>query len=286
VDGAPDVTRRPIRRWIRIGFLLWGTFAFAWMGNTVRTRGVASDLLRTSPDVTVAEDASTLSFQPTTRRQTSALVFICGSGVHAHAYAPLLRPIADQGYAVFIVKLPYRFAPLDAHRIEVVNRVRALMADRQDVTGWVVAGHSLGGALAARVALTDQGRRAAFVLIGTTHPRDHDLSKIEVPITKIYGTLDGVAPVDRMMANKRLLPGHTTWVEIPGGNHSQFGHYGRQLFDGAATISREAQQSVTRDVLLEALKLAEHRQTQSIPPLSQQLRRVGERHSTAVRARL
>jgi pimeloyl-ACP methyl ester carboxylesterase len=212
--------------------------------------------------VSVDEDASTLSFQPTTRRQTSALVFICGSGVHARAYAPLLRPIADQGYAVFIVKLPYRFAPLDAHRIEVVNRVPALMADRQDVTGWVVAGHSLGGALAARVALTDQGRRAAFVLIGTTHPRDHDLSKIEVPITKIYGTLDGVAPVDRMMENRRMLPAHTKWVEIPGGNHSQFGHYGQQLFDGAATISREAQQSVTRDVLLEALKSTEHRQTQ------------------------
>jgi pimeloyl-ACP methyl ester carboxylesterase len=255
------VRRRPIRRWIRIGFLLWGTFAFAWMGNTVRTRGVGDELLRSTRDVSVAEDASTLAFQPASPRHASALVFICGSGVHAHAYAPLLRPIADQGYPVVIVKLPYRFAPLDSHRTEVVNRVRALMAGRGDVAGWVVAGHSLGGALAARVALTDVGRKAAFVLIGTTHPRDHDLSKIDMPVTKIYGTLDGVAPVAGVMANKRMLPVQTTWVEIPGGNHSQFGHYGHQLFDGAATISREEQQSITRDVLLEALKLAERRQT-------------------------
>jgi pimeloyl-ACP methyl ester carboxylesterase len=262
VDGATEVKRHPIRRWIRVGFLLWGTFAFAWMGNTVRTRGVADELLLSTRDVTVAEDASTLAFEPTTPRHSSALVFICGSGVHAHAYAPLLRPIADQGYPVVIVKLPYRFALLDSHRTEAVNRVRALMAGRRDVTGWVVAGHSLGGALAARVALTDVGRTAAFVLIGTTHPRDHDLSTIDAPVTKVYGTLDGVAPVDGVMANRRMLPAHTKWVEIPGGNHSQFGHYGRQLFDGAATISREAQQSVTRDVLLEALKLAEHRQTQ------------------------
>lgn len=36
--------------------------------------------------------------------------------------------------------------------------------------------------------------------------------------------------------------------------HSQFGHYGRQLFDGTATISREQQQAVTRQVLLEVLR--------------------------------
>ena len=56
------------------------------------------------------------------------------------------------------------------------------------------------------------------------------------------------------MANRRLLPETTAWVEIKGGNHSQFGHYGHQLFDGRATITREAQQATTRQVMLDALR--------------------------------
>jgi pimeloyl-ACP methyl ester carboxylesterase len=72
-------------------------------------------------------------------------------------------------------------------------------------------------------------------------------------VTKIYATNDGVAPADRVLANKHLLPAHTKWVRIDGGNHSQFDHYGHQLFDGRATISREAQQAIVRSELRESL---------------------------------
>jgi hypothetical protein len=65
-------------------------------------------------------------------------------------------------------------------------------------------------------------------------------------------TADGVAPPNRVFSNKGLLPKDTQWVEVKGGNHSQFGHYGHQLFDGKASISRESQQAATRSVLIEA----------------------------------
>jgi hypothetical protein len=41
--------------------------------------------------------------------------------------------------------------------------------------------------------------------------------------------------------------------EIKGGNHSQSGHYGNQLFDGKGTITREEQQTTTRSAILQAL---------------------------------
>jgi pimeloyl-ACP methyl ester carboxylesterase len=229
--------------------------------NSVRTQGVADELLQSTQAVRVLDGPSGLEFRPADPNGGSALIFICGSGIHAHAYAPLLRPIADAGYPVFIVKLPYRFAPLASHKDEVVSRTLQLMAADPAVSHWVVAGHSLGGALAARVAQSTRGRDVSFVLIGTTHPRDHDLSQLDAPLAKVYATNDGVAPVDGVMANKRLLPDTTAWVEIKGGNHSQFGHYGHQLFDGTATITREAQQATTRQVMLDALnKNARRRQ--------------------------
>jgi pimeloyl-ACP methyl ester carboxylesterase len=243
-----------MRRWIRRAFLVWAVVAHVWLINSVRTQGVSEELLQSTQRVGVIEEPTGLEFRPAHANGRSALIFICGSGVHAHAYAPLLRPVADEGYRVFIVKLPYRFAPLAAHKDEVVARTLQLMASHREVSRWVVAGHSLGGALAARVAQSTRGRDVSFVLIGTTHPRDHDLSKLDAPITKVYATNDGVAPVDGVMANRKLLPDTTAWVEIKGGNHSQFGHYGHQLFDGRATITRAAQQAVTRQVMLDELR--------------------------------
>jgi alpha/beta superfamily hydrolase len=143
---------------------------------------------------------------------------------------------------------------LEFRPAELNGRTLTLMAAHPELARWVVAGHSLGGALAARVALSTRGRDVSFVLIGTTHPREHDLSKLDASMIKIYSTSDGVAPVDGVMANRRLLPETTAWVEIKGGNHSQFGHYGHQLFDGRATITREAQQATTRQVMLDALR--------------------------------
>jgi pimeloyl-ACP methyl ester carboxylesterase len=250
----PETRKRSIHWWVRRAFLVWAVLSTSWLANSVRTRGVGEALLRSSPEVTVSDGPAAQTFTPAKPNGSAALIFICGAGIHPHAYAPLLRPIADAGFAVFVVKLPYRFAPLDSHRAEAVDRARALIGAHQNIGHWVVAGHSLGGALAARLARRERGLDAAFVLIGTTHPRDDDLSTLAAPFTKIYATNDGVAPVDGVIANKRLLPAHTQWVRIEGGNHSQFGHYGHQLFDGTATISREEQQKLTRDVLLEELK--------------------------------
>jgi pimeloyl-ACP methyl ester carboxylesterase len=253
---APSETagRRSVRRWVRRGFLLWAVIALTWLANSVRTQGVPDEVLRDSQEVIVRDGSTVLEFRPTRPRGKAALIFICGSGIHPHAYAPLLRPIAEAGYSVSVVKLPWRFAPRDSDKEEAVDRARSLIAAHPEATHWVVAGHSLGGALAARVAQQERGRVAALVLVGTTHPKEDDLSRLDMVVTKVYATKDGVAPVDRVMANKRLLPRHTQWVQIEGGNHSQFGNYGHQLFDGTATIGRAEQQALTREALLRVLR--------------------------------
>jgi hypothetical protein len=245
-------------RWIRAAFLLWAVVSTLWLANSVRTKGVSQSTLRSTPNVSVVETSSTLEFRSALAESKTALIFICGSGVAAQAYAPLLRLIAEKGFGVFVIKLPYRFAPLESHKETAIERVDAVIAAHPAITRWVVSGHSLGAALACRVAQREPSRVAALVLIATTHPKDTDLSGLNMPVTKVYASNDGVAPRDRILANRSLLPASTRWVEIEGGNHAQFGHYGPQLFDGHATITREAQQSQTRDALLQALIAARH----------------------------
>lgn len=242
-----------LRRWIRVGFTPWALFAMSWLANSVRTQGVDEATLRGNYNVSVQNDATTLTFLPASENGHTALVFFCGSGITAEAYAPLLRPVAEEGFPVFIVRLPYRFAPRASDKDAAVGRARVVIATHPEVKHWVIAGHSLGGTLAARMAHADSGSLSAMIVVATTHPKDDDLSKLRIPVTKIYGSNDGVAPAERVLANRGLLPSHTKWVEIAGGNHSQFGRYGHELFDGTATISRDEQEALTRSAILHVL---------------------------------
>ncbi|KAF0180445.1 MAG: hypothetical protein FD161_875 [Limisphaerales bacterium] len=249
----PEPSRPRLRRWAGRAWLLLGILALGWVANSYRTRGVADETLRSGPTVMVRDGAARLELLPAASDGKSALVFICGSGVAAPAYAPLLRPVAEAGHPVFIIKLPCRFAPFESHRQAAAKRALEVIAAHPGNSRWVVAGHSLGGALACRVAQTAPAGCAALVLVGTTHPKQEDLSALAVPVTKVFASNDGVARAAQVLANQRLLPKDTRWVEIQGGNHSQFAHYGHQLGDGEAAISREAQQAATRSALLAAL---------------------------------
>lgn len=245
--------RTKIHRWIQIAFLTWAVVSTLWLANSMRTRGVDEALLQSDARVFVVDGVATLEMLPSSSGARVGVIFFCGSGVSALAYAPLLHPIAQAGFPVVIVKLPYRFAPLDGHKEEAISRARFVLATHPDVRRWLVSGHSLGGALAARMVQVHAELVAGLVLVGTTHPKQDDLSALRFPVTKIYASKDGVAPAEKVLANKALLPAQTKWLEIVGGNHSQFGHYGHQLFDGDASISREAQQSLVRAELLSML---------------------------------
>ena len=60
------------------------------------------------------------------------------------------------------------------------------------------------------------------------------------------------SPVDSPRNTR--LPLQTQWIEIAGGNHAQFGYYGRQLQDCAATIRRDEQQRQLQQSLLAFLE--------------------------------
>jgi len=63
--------------------------------------------------------------------------------------------------------------------------------------------------------------------------------------------------MEKINNSKDKLPDDTDWVEIKGGNHSQFGWYGFQDGDNEAEISREKQQSMIVDSINKFLSFAE-----------------------------
>jgi pimeloyl-ACP methyl ester carboxylesterase len=186
----------------------------------------------------------------------AGLVFFPGALVEPAAYAPLAREVSDHGYTVVLIELPWRGAFGAADWPDVFVRAREAMRRAPAVHRWVIAGHSRGGGVAARMVFNDPSSIAGLVLIGTSHPRDFSLAHTPAPVTRVYGTLDGVADTNVLQQTRGNLPPSTRMVPIEGGNHSQFGYYGFQAGDRPATISRETQQRLTRQAITDALEAA------------------------------
>jgi predicted alpha/beta-hydrolase family hydrolase len=227
--------------------------ALSWLLWNMQARDVPSRVLQSDTFVDVSVSVTSIEFTPIPDTAGVALVFYPGALVAPKAYAPMAREIAEAGYKVVILKLPWGLAPLDAQQIALAERTRRTVSADDRKRKWVVGGHSRGGALAAKYARDYSGTLAGLLLVGTSHPRDFDLSGLAIDVTKVFGSEDGLASEEEVRQYGPNLPRSTTWHRIQGGNHSQFAKYGWQLGDGKAHVSRGEQHEATVGAILKQM---------------------------------
>ena len=254
------MTRRPLwplirRIWITLG--IGATIVFAgWSLVAYRASAAARRALNTDDRVAVTREHDAWSFTPRATAQRTALVFFPGALVDPVAYAPLVRAAAEAGFPAHLIELPRRGAFGGADDPAVEQRLERVLTGPGMPRQWVVAGHSRGAVVASRVAAERREGMDGLVVIGSSHPRDVDLSGLPVAVTKIVGTRDGLASPAEVEANRAKLPPGTRWVWVEGANHSQFGWYGFQPGDRRATITADSQRTVMVRAVLEALARA------------------------------
>ncbi|GAB5520175.1 MAG: alpha/beta hydrolase [Rhodothermales bacterium] len=241
----------PRRRRIRLGLLIFWSLVVAWMFWNMQPKQVAATIFESTAGVEVTRSSDALTFTPAVDTAKAGLIFYPGALVHPDAYAPFARAVAEAGYQAVILPLPWRLAPTGAQQAALAARTLAHI--QADERSWVLSGHSRGGALAAQLAPDLANHLDGLLLIGTSHPKEHDLSALQLDVTKIYATEDGLASVPEVEGFASNLPETTHWVRIDGGNHSQFGWYGWQLGAGTATISQAEQHAQTVAATLDQL---------------------------------
>jgi hypothetical protein len=226
--------------------LLLGASAFVvWATNIPAPLPPALEALKESPEVVVNQE-EWIEFLPQITPARTGLILYPGGKVPAEAYAPIGRALANEGYYVAILYSPLNMAIFNYEAAGTV------MEAHKDIRSWVVGGHSLGGVAAALFADVHPDRVRGLLLMAST-PASGDVMKALIPgsgdlwrstslaVTSIYATNDGLFDAAALEESKALLPPQTNFVEIVGGNHAQFGWYGPQAGDGAATMSPEEQ---------------------------------------------
>ena len=206
------------------------------------TQAMANLKDSTLVDVTVD---NFISFAPENTAATTGLIIYPGAKVEPEAYAPLANKIAQAGYEVIITPMPLNFAIFDS------NAADEVISKFPNIKNWVISGHSLGGVMAAKYASENSNIKG--VIFYASYPQGDELKDSNIEVASIYGSLDGVANLEKIVGSKDLLPASTTFVEIIGGNHAQFGSYGDQSGDNAAEISVDEQIEQAANASIELL---------------------------------
>jgi len=251
-------------RWktIRKIWVLTGSAAFllftVWNVLSYRTWNVEVRILQSDARVSVTRDAEAIRFLPADDHAQPGLLYFPGALVNPEAYAPFARRVAEAGYPAIIVLIPLRNSPLADESAALQQALRLMESSPSE---WIVGGHSRGGYLAARFAQLHADKIKGLLLVGTSHPHGFDLSRLTIPVTRVFGSRDGLASEDEVKQFAGNLPAHASFERVEGGNHAQFGYYGFQFGDRTATISREQQHDAlfrAAHALLAAIE-AQHR---------------------------
>lgn len=169
----------------------------------------------------------------------AGLVFYPGGNVQPEAYASLLTLCAQEGVTSVLVRPPLNFALLD------VDAAEGVFAQFPEVDTWLLAGHSLGGVAACECLGRHASEYDAIVLLASYSATD--LTGYDGEVLLLLGTEDGVLSRDKYDAARGLLPDDAKERRLEGGNHAQYGNYGKQKGDGIPTITREEQQRMTAE---------------------------------------
>ncbi len=216
----------------------------AWANDALQPMPEAIAALQSDAQVEVSQPNGWYVFTPAAAKPTTGFIFYPGGKVDARAYAPQMHAIAAEGYLTVITPMPLYLA------IFGINKADEVVKAYPNIQYWGIAGHSLGGSMAAQYISTST--KVKGLAFWASYPAV-DLSKTSIKAVSIYGTSDGVAKRDSVLGGAKLLPADTPFVAIEGGDHSGFGWYGMQPGDNPATISREDQNAQTVQATVDLL---------------------------------
>jgi hypothetical protein len=161
------------------------------------------------------------------------IVFYPGAKVEEIAYTPLLNKLREQGFTCLMFRMPFHMAIFNSNAADVI------FEEDFGIETWYMCGHSMGGAMASNYTSANMEELEGLILLGAyiyceVSPQD---------ALTVYGTFNSNLEED--------IDYEDNIVVIDGGNHAQFGNYGRQKGDPDATITADEQQEITVEAIVD-----------------------------------
>ncbi len=232
---------------IVLAVLIAGVAYFAYyVSDYSHADSTAITALSSTGSYNVVDTSNSITFTPTANKSSVGIIFYPGAKVQPEAYSIIASKLAMNGYTTIIVKMPFNLA------IFGTNKADDVIAQHPEISTWVISGHSLGGVFASDYAVNHQDKIKGVIYLAA-YPNTN-ASNATFKGLSIRGSLDGLATSTQISDNLNKFPANTTFITIPGGNHANFGNYGLQEGDNNSTITKEEQQNLTVNYILDFLK--------------------------------
>jgi hypothetical protein len=235
------------------GLAVLTILAFGYLTYSTETRRAVPGplaLAALEPSDTVSiEDGDWLVMKPANSSATKGAIIYSGANCQIHGYAPMMRAMAEAGYLVVAPSMPFDFS------IFGPNKTDDIQAAYPEIDGWVLIGHSMGGAMAGQYAHQNLDKLAGLILWDSYPPEYADLSETDLPVTTIYrATLEGDAP-QHFAEMDHVFPPQTARVPVKGGIHMYFGSFvgGGYNEVWSPSISNEEQITIINEATLAGL---------------------------------
>lgn len=242
--------KRPGRSWPSVfgavGLLLLAAGAL-WL-SPFAAAPRALEALQDPDSLSISETSTEIVFEPRSGQVSSGIVFHPGARVDARAYARVLQPLAEAGHQVVIVKEPLGIAFLSR------NFTASWIEKHPQIERWIVAGHSLGGVVAA---IDAESQGTAGLLLWASFPASDMSGSTTLEVMSVYGTADAIATPQDILASAPELPTSTVFAPIEGAIHSFFGDYGLQPGDGSPGTDRAIAQAQIASASLDLVTAVE-----------------------------
>ena len=217
---------------ITVVAILVGGF-FIYVSDFYRADDVAIEIMQSDSEISIQDNYMVLS--PAAPSDT-ALIFYPGAKVEYIAYLPIMEKIKEScGITCILVKMPFNMAIFNS------NAADNIIDKYPKIKNWYIGGHSMGGAMASSYAANHKDKIKGLILMGAyiygDYPDQNTLT--------VYGTFN-TSVAEKINYTENI-------IVIEGGNHAQFGNYGKQKGDPDATISSEEQQKITVEVISDFL---------------------------------
>jgi hypothetical protein len=221
-------------------------YFYYYVSDISHADDTALTALSSNGSYTVMDTSNYITFTPTQNKSSTGIIFYPGAKIQPEAYSVIASKLATNGYTTIIVKMPLNLA------IFGENKANNVIAEHKEISKWVIAGHSLGGVFASDYAVNHQDEIKGVIYLAA-YPNTN-ASNATFKAISIRGSLDGLATNKEISDNLNKFPVNTTFITINGGNHANFGDYGMQIGDNNSTITKQEQQEMTVNYILEFLK--------------------------------
>lgn len=215
---------------------------YFWSESGYKAMKITENYLKSNGSVEVTDESDWITFYPKDNQKGVGIIFYPGGNVEAESYSPLAFRLAEEGMSVFILRVPYKLAILNPYKAKNI-------IDRENLSKYYIGGHSLGGVVSS-MYYDKYPEKIEGLFFLASYPIK-DLSDEEISTLSIQGTKDGLMPIKEFKEKRKLFPKNSNFIQITGGNHSQFGYYGMQDKDKITDLSREKQQDIIYKAVLE-----------------------------------